>query len=212
MTGAASTVFVLDRSSESRIALSHVLTGVGYSVRSYESTAQFLTEQDDATPGCLLIDLYMGGLGGLALQRVLAGSPVARPIVFLTDGGDIETSVQAMKAGAVDFLTKPIDNLRLIAAIDQALRRDAEQRLARAFRHIIQQRFETLTPRERQVMEHVMRGRLNKQIAAEIGIGEKTVKIHRGRVMSKMAVRSVAALVHLGVRLGLVAFPLRVMH
>jgi FixJ family two-component response regulator len=131
----------------------------------------------------------------------------AAPTVFVVDGsrdkGDIHTSVQAMKAGAVDFLTKPIDDDRLIAAIEEALRRDAEQRQEDALRSMINQRLGTLTRRERQVMMHVICGRLNKHIAAELGIGEKTVKVHRGRVMSKMTVRSVPELVYLGARVGL---------
>ncbi len=154
------------------------------------------------TPGCLLLDVCMPGLSGLDLQRTLVASPGARPIVFLTGRGDIQTSVHAMKEGAVDFLTKPVDDTQLFAAVDQALKRDAEQRLERAIRDTIQRRLAMLTPRERQVMAHVIRGRLNKQIAADLGTGEKTVKVHRARVMSKMVARSVAELVQLAARVG----------
>jgi FixJ family two-component response regulator len=122
--------------------------------------------------------------------------------VFLTGRGDVQTSVHAMKEGAVDFLTKPVDDTQLFAAVDQALKRDAEQRLERAIRDTIQRRLAMLTPRERQVMAHVIRGRLNKQIAADLGTGEKTVKVHRARVMSKMVARSVAELVQLAARVG----------
>ncbi len=139
----------------------------------------------------------------MELQRALDGSPNARPIVFLTGMGDIPTSVQAMKAGAVDFLTKPIDAKRLFAAIEQALRLNAEQRLERTIRNTIEQHLQTLTPRERQVMAQVIRGRLNKQIAADLGTGEKTIKVHRARVMSKMHVRSVPELVQLAARVGI---------
>jgi FixJ family two-component response regulator len=203
MNGAAPTVFVVDGSREYRVALSFELTAAGYPVRSFESAEQFLADEDAETPGCVLLEFALPGMNGLELQRSLVGSPCARPIVFLTDKGDIHTSVQAMKAGAVDFLTKPIDDDRLIAAIEEALRRDAEQRQEDALRSMINQRLGTLTRRERQVMMHVICGRLNKHIAAELGIGEKTVKVHRGRVMSKMTVRSVPELVYLGARVGL---------
>jgi FixJ family two-component response regulator len=138
---------------------------------------------------------------------MLVHSPYARPIVFLTGQGDIQSSVQAMKAGAVDFLTKPIDDERLVAAIERALKRDAAERQERTIRNAIQQRFLLLTPRERQVMSHVIRGRLNKQIAADLGTGEKTIKVHRARVMSKLVVRSVAELVKLGARVGITMDP-----
>jgi len=189
------------------MGLSRVLGAAGYAVRTFESAERFLSEQDAAVPGCLLLDVCMPGLSGLELQHALMGSPGARPIVFLSGQGDIQTSVHAMKEGAVDFLTKPIDNERLFEAVEQALRRDAEQRLDRAIRDMIQQRLETLTPRERQVMTHVIRGKLNKQIAAGLGTGEKTVKVHRARVMAKMGARSVAELVQLGARVGVAIEP-----
>ena len=147
------------------------------------------------------------GLSGLDLQRLFVEMPCARPIVFISGRSDIQTSVNAMKAGAVDFLTKPIDDVRLVAAVEQALRRDAEQRRDRAMRNMIQHRLKELTRRERQVMEHVIRGRLNKQIAVDLGIGEKTVKVHRARVMPKMGVRSVAELVQLVARVGVAIEP-----
>jgi len=200
-----STVFVVEDAPEVRIALSRMLAAGGYLVRSFESAEQFLTQQEEAAPGCLLLDICMPGLSGIELQRALVGSQCALPIVFLTGMGDIQTSVHAMKKGAVDFLTKPVDRERLFTAIDQALRRDAQQRLEQTICCSIKQRFETLTPRERTVMAHVVRGRLNKQIAGDLGTGEKTVKVHRARVMTKMKVRSVADLVRLGARIG-VAF------
>jgi FixJ family two-component response regulator len=144
----------------------------------------------------------MPDLSGIELQRALDGSPRARPVVFLTAMGDIETSVEAMKAGAVDFLTKPFDSARLLATVERALKRDIEQRHERAIRTAIELRLKDLTRREREVMAHVIRGRLNKQIAAEMHNGEKTVKIHRRRVMSKMHARTVPELVYLAVRAG----------
>jgi RNA polymerase sigma factor (sigma-70 family) len=202
MNGKVRTVFVVDDAQEVRKALSRVLSAAGYQVCLFESAERFLAEQDTETPGCLLLDICMPGLSGLELQHALMGSPRARPIVFLTGRGDIQSSVSAMKEGAVDFLTKPIDDEQLFAAVDAALGRDEEQRLDGAIRRMINKRLETLTPRERQVMAYVVRGRLNKQIAAELGTGEKTVKVHRARMMSKMVARSVAELVQLGARVG----------
>jgi FixJ family two-component response regulator len=202
MNGTTSTVFIVDDAREVRMGLSRLLAAAGYQVRAFESASCFLKEHDAEAPGCLLLDVCMPGLSGLDLQRTLVGSPGARPIVFLTGRGDIQTSVHAMKEGAVDFLTKPVDDVQLFAAVDQALKRDAEQRLERAIRDTIQKRLAMLTPRERQVMAHVIRGRLNKQIAADLGTGEKTVKVHRARVMSKMVARSVAELVQLAARVG----------
>jgi len=202
MDGEARTVFIVDDTREVRTALSRVLGAAGYQVRAFESAERFLEEQDGETPGCLLLDVCMPGMSGLEVQRSLVGSTRGRPIVFLTGHGDIQTSVHAMKEGAVDFLTKPIDDTRLFAAVDQALRLDEEARRERAVRGKIEKRLSALTPRERQVMEHVISGRLNKQIAADLGIGEKTVKVHRARVMSKMEVRSVAELVQLATKVG----------
>jgi RNA polymerase sigma factor (sigma-70 family) len=202
MHGAAQTVFIVDDAPEVRKSLSRVLGAAGYQVRSFESAEGFLAEHHDDAHGCLLLDVCMPGLSGIDLQHALVASPNALPIVFLTGMGDIQTSVDAMKDGAVDFLTKPIDNVRLFAAVEQALQRDEEQRVQVEIRRLIHDRLETLTPRERQVMAHVIRGRLNKQIAAELGTGEKTVKVHRARMMSKMVARSVAELVQLGARVG----------
>jgi FixJ family two-component response regulator len=199
----ACTVFVIDDEPAVRKSLSRLLITSGYRVRSFESAEIFLAQQDSAVPGCLLLDVCLPGLSGMELQRALIVSPRARPIVFLTGRSDIQIGVDAMKAGAVDFLKKPIDCKLLVAAIDQALRLDAERRLEGAIRSTIQRRFDALTPRERQVMEQVIRGRLNKQIAADLGAGEKTIKVHRGRVMSKMQVRSVPELVRLGAWLGI---------
>jgi FixJ family two-component response regulator len=198
----APTVFIVDDAREVRLGLSRLLSAAGYSVRAFESAERFLEEQDAETPGCLLLDVCLPGLSGLELQRALVGSSCARPTVFLTGKGEIQTSVHAMKAGAVDFLTKPIDDERLFAAIEQAVQRDLGQRRQRAIRVAAQQRFQRLTRREQQVMAQVIRGRLNKQIAADLGIGEKTVKVHRGRVMLKMSVRSVPELVQLGACVG----------
>jgi FixJ family two-component response regulator len=203
MDNQARTVFVIEDASDVRRALSRILSVSGYQVRSFESAELFLAEQNSEVPGCLLLDVCMPGLSGMELQRALAGSARARPIVFLSGKSDIQTSVNAMKAGAVDFLTKPIEGERLVAAIDQALQRDAEHRRESAIRAIIQRRYDSLTPRERQVIGQVIVGRRNKQIAGDMGIGEKTVKVHRERVMSKMGAHSVPELVRLATLIGI---------
>jgi FixJ family two-component response regulator len=202
----AGTVFIVDDAPEVRRGLSRVLGAAGYQVRPFESAECFLEVLDAGdrdSPGCLLLDIFMSGMSGLDLQRALADSGRSRPIVFLTGYGNIEMGVHAMKAGAVDFLTKPIDSVRLIAAVDEAMRLDAAERDERALRNLIRKRLATLTFREREVMEQVTRGKLNKQIAVQLGIGEKTVKVHRARVMSKMTVRSVPELVQLAARVGI---------
>jgi FixJ family two-component response regulator len=203
------TVFVVDDAPEVRMALSRLLGLAGYRVRAFDSAESFSEDHDAEAPGCLLLDVCMAGVSGPELQHTLANNGLARPIVFLTGQGDIQTSVHAMKQGAVDFLTKPVDDARLFAAVEEALRRDADQRLKRSIRNIIRQRLEVLTPRERQVMGQVIRGRLNKQIAAELGTGEKTIKVHRARVMSKMKVRSVAELVQLAAQVGMSIEPVQ---
>jgi FixJ family two-component response regulator len=202
MNSAAGTVFIVDDDPQIRTSLSRLLAAAGYRVRAFESADSFLDDQDADTPGCLLLDVCLPGLSGMELQSALDGSPRNRPIVFLTGMGDILTSVSAMKAGAIDFLIKPIDSAILFTAIERGLRRDAKERLERTVRESIEQRIQTLTRRERQVMVRVASGRLNKQIAGELGTGEKTVKVHRGRVMNKMGVRSVAELVQLALRVG----------
>ncbi len=202
----AGTVFIVDDTREVRGGLSRVLGAAGYQVRSFESAECYLEDldaQDCASAGCLLLDICMPGMSGLDLQRALNGSVCSRPIVFLTGHGDLQQGVDAMKAGAVDFLTKPIDSARLVAAVDEAIRLDAAEREERALRDLIRKRLATLTFRERQVMEQVTRGKLNKQIAVLLGIGEKTVKVHRARVMSKMIVDSVPELVRLAARVGI---------
>jgi FixJ family two-component response regulator len=207
MNSISGTVFIVDDNLEVRTSLARVLSFAGYRTRAFDSAECFLQEQDGAEPGCLLLDIYLPGLSGIYLQRTLDGSPCARPIIFLTGMADIKTSVTAMKGGAIDFLTKPIDNEKLFSAVNEGLRRDAEQRAARAIRGAIEARLSTLTPREREVLMFVIAGRLNKQISAILGTGEKTVKVHRSRVMAKMRVRSVAELVHLVERVGMVGDP-----
>ncbi len=201
MSSPPRTVFILDDDDDVRLALTRLLRARGYDTRAFSSAESFLGASETDTPGCLLLDIAMPGLSGLELQQALASSMCDRPIVFLTANADVHTGVHAMKAGAVDFLTKPVDEVSLVAALEGALRVDSLERSERASHCAAQRRAAALTPREREVLERVVRGRLNKQIAAELGTGEKTVKVHRARMMSKMGVRSVAELVVLAARM-----------
>jgi FixJ family two-component response regulator len=176
-------------------SLDRLLRSAGFAVRTFSSSQDFLKLHDGTAPGCVVLDLSMPGLDGLQLQQALARAGDVCPVIFITGFGDVPTSVRAMKAGAVDFLTKPFDREQLLAAVRIAIDRDRSARAARAERSSIGVRVATLTPREREVMVHVVAGHLNKQIAAELGIAEKTVKVHRARVMKKMGAGSVAELV-----------------
>jgi RNA polymerase sigma factor (sigma-70 family) len=188
-------VFVVDDDQRILSAMSRLLGLAGYDVETYESSGDFLAHHDPQIPGCALLDIGLGDVDGLALQHALLERQPARPIVFLTGCDDVSTGVRAMKAGAVDYLTKPVREEDLLAAIEKALEADRKSRAVRDESAKLEQRLDQLTPREREVMTHVVRGRLNKQIANDLGIVEKTVKVHRARVMEKLGVRSVAALV-----------------
>jgi len=176
-------------------SLGRLLRSAGFTVNTYPSPQAFLAQGAGDTPGCVVLDLSMPGLSGLDLQKALASSPDPRPVVFISARGDVPSSVAAMKAGAVDFLTKPFDQEQLLAAVHAAIERDRSARIAREERSSIGERVATLTPREREVLSRVVDGRLNKQIAAELGTAEKTVKVHRARMMRKMGVGSIAGLV-----------------
>lgn len=178
-------------------ALARLLGAAGYTVRAYAGARDFLDALADGADGCLVLDLSMPGMDGLALQQALAARAPRLPIIFLTGHGDIDSGVRAMKLGAADFLTKPVDEARLIAAIEAALEQRRRQRGADAELAAIRQRLATLTPRETEVLELLVEGLLNKQVAAALGTVEKTVKVHRARVMAKMQVRSPTALVRL---------------
>lgn len=195
------TAFLIDDDPGVLKALSRIVRTAGYETVSYSSAQEFLREHDPSTPGCAILDLTMPELDGLELQQHLAQAGAERPIIFLSGQADIPASVQAMKAGAVDFLVKPVDREKLLSAIEQAKNRDDKARQARSERQGIEAKLATLTQREREVLEHVVKGQLNKQIAAQLGTVEKTVKVHRGRVMAKLEVRSVAELVRLTERM-----------
>lgn len=190
------TVFVVDDDASVRKGLARLLKSAGYRAETFPSANEFLARwQQDPVPGCALLDIMMPGIDGLELQRRLLDAPQRLPIVFITGHGDIPSTVSAMKAGAVDFLPKPFQDADLFRAIREALARDERERGERAERAAVAERYANLTPREREVMALVVRGLLNKQIAYELDLSEKTVKIHRGRVMEKMQVQSVADLV-----------------
>ena len=189
------TIFVVDDDASVRRALERLLVGAGYQVELFASASAYLQREPYDGVGCLLLDLSMPGMDGAQLQVRLEEMQREVPIVFLTAHGDIPASVNAIKHGAIDFLTKPVDQAAMFAAIDEAIsfcRRRIEERSSHKD---IDDRVAALTERENQVMRYVIGGALNKQIAAELGISEKTVKVHRGHVMQKMAVRSVAELV-----------------
>ena len=190
-------VHVVDDDQSLRTALTRLLTAAGYQVRTYASAGEFLLDAAADAPGCLLLDVRMPGPTGLELQQALERTARALPIVFLTAHGDIPTSVGAMRAGAVDFLTKPVKRETLLGAIETALARDVDRRQARAREQELRTRFASLTPREHEVFVHVVAGLLNKQIAGEMNCSIRTVKFHRARVMQKMQVGSVADLVRL---------------
>ena len=194
-------VFVVDDDRSVRRALGRLLKSAGYCVESFESAEQFLESGYIGHAGCVIVDLQMPGISGLELQHRLIEEMVDMPVVFLTGHGDIPTSVQAMKDGAIDFLTKPVEADRLFEVVPAALRLGAERRVRTSEIESIRERATMLTPRETEVMHLVASGRLNKQIAFELGTSEKTIKVHRARVMEKMRVSSVAELVRLVDRL-----------
>jgi len=192
------TLFIVDDDPEVRRALARLLRAAGYATRGFGLASEFLISGEARqAAGCIILDLAMPGLNGLELQQCLIASGCHLPIIFLTGNGDISKSVRAMKAGAVNFLTKPVDDRELFAAVEEALALDAAGRAVWSTRHTVSERLNTLTRRERQVLEQVIAGRLNKQIAAELGIVEKTIKVHRARVMRKMQAQSLVELVHL---------------
>jgi len=202
MSEPGATVYVVDDEPDMLKALERLLGAAGFAVQTYASPEQFLARHDDTAPGCIVLDLALPGLNGLELQQALQAQGSALPIVFLTGRGDIAASVRAMKHGAADFLTKPVDADELIAAVEAALERNREVRADRADRDAVANRLAALTQREREVFELIAQGRLNKQIAAECDTVEKTIKFHRANLMRKLGVRTVADLVRLAERAG----------
>lgn len=198
-----SVVFILDDDPSLREAVSNLLRSVGFRVETYGSARDLLQIQFPANPSCLILDVRLPGLSGLDLQTELAKVNVALPIIFITGHGDIPMSVQAMKAGAIDFLTKPFRDQDLLNAVAAALEHDRKRRADAKFQSDLHELFNLLTEREREVMGFVTDGLMNKQIAYKMGIREITVKIHRGNLMRKMRARSLADLVRMGEVLGI---------
>lgn len=195
------TVYVVDDDASVRKSFGRLLRLAGYQVEAFASADEFLAHPLSIEPGCLLLDLKMPGRNGLELQEALVAARKSIPIIFVTGHGDIAASVRAMKGGAVDFLTKPYSAEDLLEAVERAMTKDKRDRRERAQLTDLESRARALTPREAEVLRLVVRGLLNKQVAAELGISEKTVKVHRARVMHKMRADSMADLVRMAGRL-----------
>ena len=200
-TGA--TIFVVDDDAAVRRSLTRLLCSVGWNAEAFASADDLLERAPITGPGCVLLDVQMPGMNGLELQARMSEAGISLPVVFLTGKGDIPMSVHAIKHGAVDFLVKPVEEAVLFQALDQAISRQVAEACNRQCRDSILARLALLSAREREVLEQVLQGRLNKQIAFDLGIAEKTVKAHRGRVMEKMEAHTVAELVHMCDSVGL---------
>jgi len=200
MSNPDGTVFVVDDDPTMRKALARLCQSAGIRARMFASARELLDSPAPESPACIVLDVQMPGLSGLDLQKELAAHDIRTPIVFITGHGDIPMSVQAMRAGAMDFLTKPFHDKDLIEVIREALKKDVRLTSARAERETILRRMQALTPRERQVFDLVIQGLLNKQIGGLLGASEETIKVHRRRVMEKMQVPSVAELVQVAVK------------
>lgn len=196
-------VYVVDDDDAVCRALARLVRSVGLSAETFRSARAFLEHAAPDRPACLILDMRLPGPSGLDLQEALSQAGRDIPIVFITGHGDVSSSVRAMKGGAVDFLQKPFNDQELLDCVQRALTRSRERRAERAQRNDVQSRLDTLTPREREVLLQVVTGKLNKQIAGDLGIAEKTIKVHRGRVMQKMRADSVADLVRMVGKLGL---------
>jgi FixJ family two-component response regulator len=197
MSLAESTVFIVDDDPSICAALARLFKSVGLPARSFAGAREFLDQAPGLGPGCLILDMRLPGLSGLDLQGELARAGIGLPIIFLTAHGSVPLSVKAMKAGAVDFLEKPVEDQSLLDAVYQALERDRQARLAQSQKQALKAHFSTLTPRERQVFQMVAAGKLNKEIAFGLGTVEKTIKVHRANLMRKLNCRSLAELVRL---------------
>jgi FixJ family two-component response regulator len=207
MTGYTPIVFVVDDDASVLRGIKRLLRSAGFTGETFASAREFLERYDSNAVGCVILDLAMPDFDGLQMQQALAERGSVLPIIFLTGHGDIPTSVQAMKSGAVDFLTKPVSDEELLAAVRNAVQRCEALSRTREEIESIRRRIATLTPREREVLAQLLSGKLNKQIAADLGTVEHTIKVHRARVMQKMQARSLTALVQLAQRAGIEAAP-----
>ena len=202
MTESPPVVFVIDDDESIREALDSLLRSVGLEVQSFGSTQEFLRSKRPDAPGCLVLDVRLPGLSGLDFQRELGESDIHLPIIFITGYGDVPMSVRAMKEGAIEFLSKPFRDQDLLDAVLCGIKRDGARRSDADLISRLRERYQSLTPREREVMALAVTGRLNKQVAADLKVSEITVKVHRGQVMRKLQAKSLAELVRMAVRLG----------
>jgi len=202
-----SCVYIVDDDHSVLRALSRLLSSAGYEVKAFHSPKDFLREHDPEVSGCALLDVGMAELDGLAVQQALLYDENRRPVIFITGRDDANTGVRAVKAGAFDYLTKPVQDTALLAVVQAAIESDIESRRKGEELRQLKSLLSHVTPRELEILQHVVRGRLNKQIAFDLGIVEKTVKVHRARVMEKLNVRSVAELVRVAKRLGITNGP-----
>lgn len=207
MTPEKPVIFVVDDDASFLAAIARLLSAGGYQARTFTSAGEFLSNPPPDTPGCMIVDLNMPGPSGLDLQEVLLKKDNPLPLIFLTGQGDIPTSVHAMKKGAEDFLTKPVRKAHLFAAIERALARDQREREQRARRRELSARFDALTPRECEVLAQIVSGQLNKQIAGELDVTERTVKAHRASLMAKLKVQSAPELGRLTQEAGFIKLP-----
>jgi FixJ family two-component response regulator len=203
MSDAGFTVFIVDDDDRVLRALSRLVIEAGFPTRAYSSAQAFLDDHDPVVRGCAVLDVAMPGLDGFRLQRMLSADHICRPIIFITGRGDIPMSVRAMRDGAIDFLTKPVDADDLLSAVERARAVETDALRARGEIELIEANLASLTPRERQVLPYVIAGRLNKQIAGTLGTVEKTIKVHRARMMRKLGVRTVQDLVRLAELVGI---------
>ena len=197
------TIYVVDDDASFLTAVTRLLRAGGYALKTFASAEEFMSNPPPDSPGCVIVDLHLPGMNGLELQGSLAKTGALLPVIFLTGHGDIPTSVDAMRKGAEDFLTKPVKREKLFDAVRRALARNAREREAHTRRRELRARFETLTPREREVLAHIVTGQLNKQIAADLDTTERTIKAHRANLMAKLQMQSVAELVRLSQALGI---------
>jgi FixJ family two-component response regulator len=202
MSETSSIVFVVDDEPSVCVTLGRLLRSVGLETQTYTSARAFLDCERPDVPGCLVLDVRLPGLSGLDLQEKLAAAKINLPVIFITGYGNVPMSVRAMKAGALEFLTKPFREEELLEAIHRGIEQNRLERQDRAETGQLQQRYSSLTPREREVFSCIIRGLLNKQSAAQLGASEKTIKVHRGQVMQKMKAESLAHLIHMAERLG----------